>query len=1758
MLTNISRTKLTLLAVVVAAGLGVSASPRQTNSSSSSGGAPQTRLDGAAQTLLPNGLVLLTGGTGADGADDRTALWNPATDVVTPLRVRLNHPRARHTATLLADGRVLVLGGVDSDGHVLAAPELLDVSTLRSQPLEAAQWRARAHHTTTVLSDGRVLSVGGESDNGFPLNDADLWDPTTNVVTVLGMFNGREGHTATLESDGTVRISGGTGAGSARPPDEWFDPLSGVFVRSAVPATIDADPIAASTPMDGTTDVSTDVIVAVRFATPMQVQSLNSRTAVLRAGSRGVRALIVPVEGGRLVFVRPEARLEDSTEYTLSLGGVIRSNGEPLDNTLITFTTASSPNDQVAAPTDDTWAPALGQLQGEWRTNRADSPFQKLSPLQAAPGVTALSGQVLLLNGNPLADVTLSIEGRSARSDRTGRFLIEGLGAGRHVLRIDGRAANRPQRTYGIFDVGVFVRGGRTNVLWYTVWMPVIDTRHSVTIASPTQSEVVVTTPSIPGLEVHIPPGTVIRDVDGQVVKTVSITPIPIDRPPYPLPRDVQVPIYFTIQPGGAVLTSNTTVWPAGARVVYPNYRALAAGRRIDFWQYDAEEKDWFVYGRGTVTPDRRQIVPDNRVALYRFTGAMVSDPEIIPPKGPEPGDDDDKDGEPVDLSTGQFVMTQTDLSVPDVIPLAITRTYRPQDTESRAFGVGSTLDYNMFMAGDIFPYTYQILVLPDGGQVRFDRISYGTGFEDAVYRHLGSPSRFYGATLQWNTGAYPPSDLLEGSNAWQLTLKDGTSYFFPEAEGNDNPAAAAVTMIRDRNGNTVRIVRAQDGSITSIESPNGRWIHPTYDDFGRITKMEDQANRTVLYTYDASGRLWKVTDPNGGVTEYAYDAGGRLETLKDPRGTLVLTNVYNPEGRVATQTLPGGATYQFDYTLDVDGKIVQTDVTNPRGYVRRVTFNADGYTMTDTKAYGTTVAQASMYARQSGSNLPLSITDALGRKTAYSYDSLANVTSITRLADTPDAVTSNYTYEPVGSQLLTSTDALGHTTTFAYDDRGNLSSITDANGNSSSVTRDSNGRVISVTDPAGQVSQFTYTGADLTQTTDSLGHVTSRRYDADGQTIEFVTSRGNATRYEYNASGQVTGMVDPVGGETASSWDPNGNLLSLINSRNQTTSFTYDPLNRPMTRSDALARTDQYAYDLQGNLTQLTDRKNQVTSMTYDALDRLLTVTYADSTLTYSYDLVGRVTSISDSASATITRTYDALDRVLTETTAAGVTSYQYDAVGRRIQMTAPGQLATTYTYDAGNRVTSITRGSQVIDISYDGANRRTSLSMPNGVLVLYGYDAASRLTSLTYKVNGLLLGDLQYSYDDDGNITGTGGTLARIALPSSLPAPDYDAANQLLTRSGQSYEYDANGNMVSDGVSTYSWNARGQLVSIAGPVPASFSYDALGRRTQKIIAGVATDFIYDGDNVIREIGTNSSVDLLTGMTADERFTRTDITGTQVYIVDGIQSTIALVDDAGTTPTEYTYEPFGVDNAPSGTTNAYTFSGREHDGTGLNYHRARYYAPAIGRFISEDPLGGVNHFAYVGNNPLSYADPLGLCRVQVNFWRLGPGYYHAYILTSDALGTTYFRGGPGAGGPSSGSSGASSSGSGGSSSHSCKSGSSSSNSSNSSSPGSGGNGGNTGPWGPLSAVSGPYVPGTVDWDPGNPPTMTVLDNGLPCSIYNQPLANSVSAVNSANIPYNPFSTNSNAFVNNALTWSGITHGQPPVWAPGWNTPLPH
>src|SRR5262249_43641131 len=159
---------------------------------------------------------------------------------------------------------------------------------------------------------------------------------------------------------------------------------------------------------------------------------------------------------------------------------------------------------------------------------------------------------------------------------------------------------------------------------------------------------------------------------------------------------------------------------PYGARIIYPSITNEPPGTRVNFWNYDAEEKGWHIYGRGTVTPDGKQVVPDEGVAIYELAGASRSAPEPAPPPG---GGFASSDGDPVDLGTGLFVLRETDLVLPDVMPIALTRTHRQgfETQGARPLGLGSGHLYELYLILDS-QFQGIDLILPDGGRVHYAR----------------------------------------------------------------------------------------------------------------------------------------------------------------------------------------------------------------------------------------------------------------------------------------------------------------------------------------------------------------------------------------------------------------------------------------------------------------------------------------------------------------------------------------------------------------------------------------------------------------------------------------------------------------------------------------------------------------------------------------------------------------------------------------------------------------------------------------------------------------------------------------------------------------------------------------------------------------------------------------------------------------------------------------------------------------------------
>lgn len=965
---------------------------------------------------------------------------------------------------------------------------------------------------------------------------------------------------------------------------------------------------------------------------------------------------------------------------------------------------------------------------------------------------------------------------------------------------------------------------------------------------------------------------------------------------------------------------------------------------------------------------------------------------------GGAPSAGGDTAGDPVDLATGLLMVTKTDLVLPGRLPIALTRTYQTNGTATGPFGRGTTHAAQMAV---LIQGNQRIVRLGDGRRFAFTRQPDGT---------------FRNATDGLMQGAV----LTEPGGIPTLRWKDGARWVFGTSV---NQLTRGLTQQIDRNQNALTNVWSGQ-RITAITGPDGRQLTFAYDALDRITRVTDPLGRAVVYAYDAAGNLATVTDPQGGTTRYTYDGANRLTTISDPTGLVFLQNFYGPSGRVLRQLQADGSDYRFRYQLTgasssgggctnltgnvvsvtlpfvpcptVDswenfqagytvtgGTITETTVVDTRGHETTTRFNGRGYRTSVTDAMGQTHV-----VQRNATNQVVSATDPLGRTTTFDYDAAGNVTKILD----PALHETRFTYDSQWNRVTTITDALNQVTEFTYDPaNGNLLTVKDPLNQVTTIGYNNVGQPTSVQGPIATEPPTTFAydvHGNLLTTTDPLGNQTQRTYDVVSRLLSLTDLRGLVTQFRYDSLNRVTDIADARQGLTRFTYDPNGNLLSVTDAKHQTTTYIYDHMDRLQTRKDALSRTETYAYDPAGNLSQFTDRKNQQTTFQYDALNRRTQAAYPDATTTFTYDAVGRLIRASDTASdaGTIDFAYDVLDRLIQETTGQGTVNYSYDVLGRRTQMTANGQQPVTYQYDAASRLTRVAQGSLFAALGHDPANRRTALSYSNGTTTSYAYDLASRLTNITHNGPSGLIESLTYTYDAGGNrtsLTRANGTAT--VVPQAVASASYDVANEQITFAGVTLTYDQNGNLTNDGVNTYQWDARNRVIGLSSGATASFSYDALGRRIRKAIGGEAAQFAYDGNDIIAEIkGGAVGTTYLRSLNIDEMFGFLRQDGSYFSIYDGLGSTLALTNQAGSSAIQYSYEPFGKTQSSNPTpVNPFEFTGRENDSTSLYYYRTRYYSPQLQRFLSQDRTGfsggNLNLYGYAANSPLKYSDPLGL-----------------------------------------------------------------------------------------------------------------------------------------------------------------------------------
>jgi len=590
-------------------------------------------------------------------------------------------------------------------------------------------------------------------------------------------------------------------------------------------------------------------------------------------------------------------------------------------------------------------------------------------------------------------------------------------------------------------------------------------------------------------------------------------------------------------------------------------------------------------------------------------------------------------------------------------------------------------------------------------------------------------------------------------------------------------------------------------------------------------------------------------------------------------------------------------------------------------------------------------------------------------------------------------------------------TDANGNAASLAYDAANRVAAVTDALGNTTQLARDANGNTLSITDPLGRTTTFGYDSINrLIRTADALGDTTAFAYDAVDRRTQRTDALGRATRYAYDKLGRLVQVTDPAGGVVLASYDAVGNRIALVDPNNNMTSYSYDDLGREIAVVDPLGNATAYTYDPVSNLIARTDAMGQTLAYVYDAAGRLIEKDYPDGvSLHYDRDSLGNLVRMTDRLGVS-TYAFDAVNRLIESTDAFGQrVGYQYDPVGNRIGLTYPDGNQVTYGYDARNHMTRVTDWlGDTTTYEYDAAGELTAEHLPNGITGQYTYDAAGRLTGLHYlRDDSSIVAGYDLTLDAVGN---------RIAIDPMLTALsesyDYDAANRLLDVNGQPVSHDANGNMTVRRTRTYQYDFDNRLVQVSGVPAAVYRYDGLGNRLEQEQNGLATRYALGLSGSLSQVLAEGSAaaaptaEYVYGLGLLSRITPSG--DLHYYSHDSGGNTSALTDTAGEVTDAYAYAPFGqVLNAYGYVANPFRFLGRfgiMDDGLGINYIRARYYDPSLGRLLTKDGLPGemnvsqsLNPYIYGLNNPVRLVDISGLSATEV---RSEQQSLRTYLLT--------------------------------------------------------------------------------------------------------------------------------------------------------------
>jgi YD repeat-containing protein len=282
------------------------------------------------------------------------------------------------------------------------------------------------------------------------------------------------------------------------------------------------------------------------------------------------------------------------------------------------------------------------------------------------------------------------------------------------------------------------------------------------------------------------------------------------------------------------------------------------------------------------------------------------------------------------DLGIGLFFQLKTDFLFEDDRALQFLRLYRTQDDRSRAFGIGGTHSFDMFIVGQMGVAVD--LVLNDGARVHFVHQPPAAGQRGDVYRVTeDTDERFV------NTQAI----FLQ--NTWQIKTTDGWTYFFPYRPNALPQYVTVLTSFIDPSQHKYEMERDAFGALLRVSSPTGKWLHFENDSEHRIRRITASTGRSIQYDYDEDGHLIRATDSDGHVDSYTYDDKGQMLTAAHGEEKPLVVNEYFNDGYIKQQDMGDGRGFKYFYFRETN-RIRQNYIVDPNGLETYIQYVPGGY----------------------------------------------------------------------------------------------------------------------------------------------------------------------------------------------------------------------------------------------------------------------------------------------------------------------------------------------------------------------------------------------------------------------------------------------------------------------------------------------------------------------------------------------------------------------------------------------------------------------------------------------------------------------------------------------------------------------------------------------------------------------------------------------------------------------------------------------